>query len=306
MAEKEQAFYKEMAALFRRCFPYIVRDEWSLHNILAHKGNQYVEKRNEQGELIGVSVIYDNTILLLCVDKGYRRQGIGTYLLEESEKIIVQKGCQEVKVGVAFDYLMPGIPTSKRYYPAVNECLYEGLDEHASDFFEKKGYVHHEDCNIFDMRFPLQEFCREEYSVGDTIDGITYRFATMEDREAVWKCTDDALKEFTQWYQSKELYTSKKVPKVLIATEDEEVCGALLVEVANAETGLGTVGCTSVRNSSRGKGIATNMVTLGTKYLRDIGMKDAYLSYTYSGLDRMYGYAGYKICVYFMMARKQL
>ncbi len=306
MAECDKIFFQEIAAIFRRCFPYIVRDDGSLRNIVSHKGNLYVEKRNGQGELIGISVINDNTILLLCVDQEYRRRGIGSYLLEESEKKIAEKGYKEVKVGVSFDYLMPGVPTSKRYYESVNERLYEGLDEHASNFFEKKGYVHHRDCNIFDMRFPLEEFCREEYSVGDTIEGITYRFATSEDREEVWKCTDDALKEFTQWYRSDYLYTSEKVPKVLIATQGDEVCGALLVEVANAESGLGTVGCTSVRTSSRGKGIATNMVALGTKYLRDIGMKEAYLSYTYSGLDRMYGYAGYKICVYFMMARKQL
>lgn len=306
MAEAKSVFFKDIATLFRKCFPYIVRDNGTLHNIVSHEGNRYVEKRNEQGKLIGISVINENTILLLCVDEEYRRKGIGSFLLEESEKIIAENGYAEVKVGVGFDYLMPGVPTSKRYVPAVNEQLYEGVDEHASDFFEKRGYVHQEDCNIFDMRFCLSEFCREEYSVGDTIEGITYRFATMEDREAVWKCTDDALKEFTQWYQSDYLYTSEKVPKVLIATQGEEVCGALLVEVADGESGLGTVGCTSVRQACRGRKIATNMVTLGTKYLRDIGMKEAYLSYTYSGLDHMYGYAGYRICVYFMMARKTL
>lgn len=306
MAENKTVFLKDIAMLFRKCFPYIVRDEGSLHNILAHEGNCYVEKRNAQGELIGISVINENTILLLCVDKEYRRRGIGSHLLEESEKIIAKNGYEEVKAGVGFDYLMPGVPTSKRYFPSVNEQLYEGVDEHASDFFEKRGYAHKDNCNIFDMRFSLDEFCREEYSVGDTIEGITYRFATMEDREAVWECTDDALKEFTRWYQSDCLYTSEKVPKVLVAMQGSEVCGALLVEVADEKNGLGTVGCTSVRHASRGKKIATNMVTLGTKYLRDIGMKEAYLSYTYSGLELMYGYAGYRVCVYFMMARKTL
>ncbi len=306
MVEAERVFYKEITALFRRCFPYIVRDDETLYNIVAHKGNQYVEKRNAQGELMGISVMNENTILLLCVDKEYRRQGIGSFLLEETEEIIAKNGYKEAKAGVGFDYLMPGVPTSKRYFPSVNEQLYEGVDEHASDFFENRGYVHQKDCNIFDMRFSLDKFCREEHSVGDTIEGITYRFATPQDREAVWKCTDDALKEFTQWYQSDYLYASEKVPKVLIATQGDEVCGALLVEVADEESGLGTVGCTSVRQACRGRKIATNMVTLGTKYLRDIGMKEAYLSYTYSGLDHMYGYAGYRICVYFMMARKTL
>lgn len=218
-------------------------------------------------DLIGISVIYENTILLLCVDEDYRCHKIGSHLLKESEEMIARKGYKNVKVGVAFDYLMPGVPTSKRYTESVNEDLYDAVDDHASRFFENRGYIHGQDCNIFDMRFALTEFCREEYSIGDTIDGIIYRFATINDREAVWKCTDDALKEFTQWYRSEELYTSERLPKVLIAT---------------------------------------HMVTLGTKYLRDLGLREAYLSYTYSGLERMYGYAGYKICVYFMMAEKKL
>lgn len=35
-------------------------------------------------------------------------------------------------------------------------------------------------------------------------------------------------------------------------------------------------------------------------------MWDAYLGYTYSGLDHMYGYAWDKIWIYYMMAKKML
>jgi GNAT superfamily N-acetyltransferase len=240
------------------------------------------------------------------VEDGYRNQGIGSRLLTRSEELIRANGHKRIKLGVGFDYFMPGVPTSKRYADAVNECLDERVNEDASLFFEAHGYKHSQDCNIFDMRFPLKDFVREEYSVGDTIDGITYRFATESDRKAVYDCTDDALKEFTQWYKSDDFYCSEVIPKVLIATEGDIVCGALLVEIANEKQKLGTVGCTSVRRSCRGRKIATHMVTLGTKYLRDIGMKDAFLSYTYTGLDKMYGYAGYKIFVYYMMAQKEL
>ena len=99
MATCDNKFSQEIAAIFSKCFPYIVRDDWALHNIVSHDGNDYVEKRNEQGEMIGISVINGNTILLLCVEKKYRKQGIGSYLLEESEKKIKQNGYNEVKVG---------------------------------------------------------------------------------------------------------------------------------------------------------------------------------------------------------------
>jgi GNAT superfamily N-acetyltransferase len=245
--------------------------------------------------------------MLLCVAPEYRRQGIGTWLLEESEKAIRGAGYDEITVGVGDDYITPGIPTGKRYAPAVNECLDEQVDEAGSSFFEKRGYVHDwgNECNCFDMKFPLCEFTREEHDISDAIDGICYRFATIEDRESVSACTDAACEDFTKWYQDDFLYTENKSSRVLVAVADGKVVGTLMVDT-NHESGLGSVGCTAVHPDYRGKHIAVNMVILGTKYLRDVGMKEAYLSYTYSGLDHMYGYAGYKIFVYFMMAKKKL
>lgn len=203
----------EYISLFRRNFPFIVREEATVRAILENKDCRVTERRNKQGVLIGVAVIHNNTILMLCVDKEYRNRGIGSELLSEAEQMIKDDGYEEITAGAGYDYLMPGVPTSKRYVDAVNQRLYEGVDDSASTFFEKRGYTHSWDCNCFDMRFPLAEFTKEEYGVGD-------------------------------------------------------------------------------------------MVTVGTKYLKDAGMKEAYLGYTYSGLDRMYGYAGYKICIYYMMAKK--
>jgi len=299
--------WKEIYRLFRETLPYVIREEETVYSILQNKENTIIEKRNEKNQLIGVSVIHKNAILLLCVAPEYRKQGIGTRLLEESEKAIRKAGYDEVTVGVGEDYISPGIPTSKRYAPAVNERLDERVDETASSFFEKRGYVHDwgNECNCFDMKFPLCEFEKEEHSVGDVIDGICYRFATVKDREGVSACTDAACEDFTRWYQNEFLYTENKSSRVLIAVENGKVVGTLMVDT-NHERGLGSVGCTTVHPDYRGKHIAVNMVILGTKYLRDVGMKEAYLSYTYSGLDRMYGYAGYKIFVYFMMAKKKL
>ena len=250
-------------------------------------------------------MIHKNTILLLCVEEAYRNQGIGSRLLKQSEEIIRDAGYDEAVVGVGEDYLTPGVPTSKRYAPAENERLSEDVNEAASSFFEKRGYQHSWDCNCFDMKFPLCEFDKEEHSVGDTIDDICYRFATIEDRASVCACTDAACEDFTRWYQDEFFYTENKSSRVLVAVADGRVVGTLMVDT-NHKSGLGSVGCTTVHPEFQGKHIAVNMVILGTKYLKDAGMKEAYLSYTYSGLDHMYGYAGYKIFVYFMMAKKKL
>jgi len=298
---------KDRYELYRKSLPYVIREEEAVYSVLKNKDNVIIEKRNEENMLIGVSMIHKNTILLLCVAPEYRKQGIGSWLLNESEQAIRMAGFDEVTVGVGEDYITPGIPTSKQYAPAVNERLDKRVDDTASSFFEKRGYVHDwgNKCNCFDMKFPLSEFEKEEHSIGDTLDGICYRFATIEDREDVSACTNAACEEFTKWYQDEFLYTENESSRVMVAEKDGKVVGTLMVDT-NHESGLGSVGCTAVHPDYRGQHIAVNMVTLGTKYLKDVGMKEAYLSYTYSGLDHMYGYAGYKIFVYFMMAKKKL
>lgn len=298
----------ELTSLFRRTFPFIVREEATVRRILENNENIVIEKRSTQNDLIGAAVIHKNTILMLCVDKEYRNRGIGSELLKQAEKSIKTAGYEDVAVGVGYDYLMPGVPTSKRYVDAVNERLYDNVDETASEFFEKRGYAHSWGGNCFDMRFPLCEFQKEEHSVGDAVDGICYRWATEADASEVWNCTDAAYDEFTPYYKGDALYRGegKQNPKVLIATDGDEVVGTLIVSLETEGVGLGSVGCTTVKPSHRGRHIGVNLVTIGTKYLKDAGMKEAYLGYTYTGLDHMYGYAGYKVCIYYMMARKAL
>ncbi len=298
----------ELVALFKRNFPLIVREEETVSGMLSNKENKVIEKRDDRNNLIGAVVVHKSTILMLCVDKEYRNRGIGSELLAKAENIIREAGYEEVNVGAGEDYVMPGVPTSKRYVAAVNERLYEGIDDTASDFFEKRGYKHSWDGNCFDMRFPLTEFIKVEHGVGDTVDGICYRWATEADVPEVLKCTDAAYDEFTPYYKDEALYRGegKQNPKVLVATDGEEVAGTLIVSLETEGKGLGSVGCTTVKPSHRGKHIGVNMVTIGTKYLKDAGMKEAYLGYTYTGLDHMYGYAGYKVCIYYMMAKKRL
>lgn len=62
------------------------------------------------------------------------------------------------------------------------------------------------------------------------------------------------------------------------------------------------IGCAIVNEKSiillvaeekyRNIGLGTNLVLLGTKYLKDIGLKNASLSYTYTGLDKLYSNTG--------------
>ena len=228
---------KEIYDLFRRTLPYIVRDEETVLRILGNPDNKILEERNIENQLIGVSVIHKNTILLLCVKEDYCKQGIGSRLLKQSEEVIRDAGFDEVVVGVGEDYLAPGVPTSKRYAPAENECLQEGVNETASNFFEHCGFVHSWDCNCFDMKFPLCNFDKNEHSIGDVIDDIQYRFATIEDLGAIIECTNAACEEFTRWYEDEFLYTENNSSRVLIAISRTQVVGTLIVDT-DPQSGL--------------------------------------------------------------------
>lgn len=295
--------------IFRKNFPYIIRNEEEALQIINNLENKIFESKDENGNIIGVSIIHKNTILMLCVDEEYRYKGIGSDLLKKSEQYIYENGYENINIGVGDNYLMPGIPMATKPYieKLKDDNIYENVTNESYNFFIKRGYFHcWKDANCFDMRVDLDKVDFPSESIGDNIDGITYRFATINDIPKIIKCTDDAEPDFTKYYKKEELYFNDSKQKVLIATHDDEVCGTLIVSIETEAKGLGSVGCTAVSHKYRGRHIGVNMVILGTKYLKSLGLKDGYLGYTYSGLDKMYGYAGYKICIYYAMAQKQL
>lgn len=298
---------EDIYRLFRQVFPYIRREEQTLRDIMSDERYERIERRNDSGELIAVSMISAPTILLLMVREDYRGLGIGSQLLRQSEGIIKQQGHGKVVLGLGKDYLMPGVPTSKRYFEAEHENLYPFLNSEASTFFEKRHYHHAwKDANCFDMRMSLADFHDEGCQVGDTIDDILYRWADRSDLESIVACVDDAEKEFTGYYLTEDLYNGQRPQQVLVADNGSEIVGTLIVSVETEGKDLGSVGCTTVRHDHRGRHIGVNMVKTGTRYLKDIGLSEACLNYTYSGLDHMYGYAGYQICTYYMMGEKDI
>ena len=298
----------DLYEMFKKNFPFIIRENNTALSLLSDSNNKIIEKKNENDELIGVSVINKNTIYMLCVNENYRNNGIGSKLLKESEDYILSKGYKEIIIGVGDSYLMPGIPMrSQPYTERLNEAkIYDNVNDEANLFFTKRGYIHSwKDCNCFDMRSDYSKVNFPDYKIGDMINGILYRWATINDIPKILECTDDAHENFSKYYKDESIYSTDGKKRVLIALDGDEVCGTLMVCTDEAEEkGIGSVGCTTVKHNHRGKHIGVNMVILGNKVLKDEGIKEGYLGYTYSGLDKMYGYAGYKICVYYNMAKK--
>ena len=293
---------EQLIALFHRNFPFCVREEAFVRTLLAQEKNVILSETDENGNRIGAAVLEDNTILMLCVDPEYRRRGIGTQLLARAEETIRNGGYASIVIGAGAHYLMPGIPAVR---PVVEENLqpdtvYAGLEDH-TDFFRKRGYMHRWDCNCFDMRMDLADYAAVPFAT----EGITYRWARPDDISGITACTDRAHESFTKYYRNPALYREDNPKRVFIAEADRKIVGTLIVSFAAEGDGLGSVGCTAVDPDYQGRKIASNLVILGTGLLRDAGLSKAFLGYTYTGLDKLYGFAGYRICVYYFMAEKK-
>ena len=160
------------------------------------------------------------------------------------------------------------------------------------------------------MKMSLNNFNQNDYNIGDTINGVTYRWATKDEIKEIVECCDDACKyqdeKFSKYYINEKLYEENNNQKVLVAIKNNRIVGTLIISIETEGKDLGCVGCTCVMFSETHQKIGTNLVKLGTKYLKDIGLSNASLSYTYSGLDKLYGASGYMISTYYFMGKKSL
>lgn len=299
---------KKYYEMFKKYFPFINREDGKHLDIICNDNNEFFEEKVDN-KLVGFAIVNQNTILLLIVSEDYRNQGIGSKLLDKCEKSILSKGYDKVILGVGFDYLMPGVPTSEKVVPSVHENLDSLVNDVASNFFKRRGYIHSwGECNCFDMRMSLSKFIKEENSIGDTINGIYYRWATIDDLDGIIECSDNACQyqdeKFSRYYRNLDLYDINNNQRVLVAVKNNKIVGTLIVSIETEGKDLGSVGCTCVSFNETHQGIGTNLVRLGTKYLKDIGLSNACLSYTYTGLDKLYGDSGYEISTYYFMGEK--
>ena len=285
---------EELYRLFLDNFPGIVREPETARGVFTHPGNHTL-LYEQDGTIRAASVWNVNVLLLLCADRSVRGRGVGSFLLAETERAIKAAGYDEARFCDGFSYLTPGIPIG---YPGY---------ENNRAFFEKRGYVHSwGDCECVDMKADLTMLPDFGMKTGDTVRGVTYRFAREDDREAVYACALDAYKDFAKYYDRAPLYEAGNPERVLLAETDGKVVGILLVAAGCESPELGSVGCTATRPAYQNRGIATTMVKLGTASLAAQGFRTGYLGYTYTDIIPMYARSGYRVCMKYLMGVKKL
>ena len=330
----DRARVRELAELFRRNFGWAVRSDEAVEAALGHPANVVLEWR-ERGRLMGAAVMRRNTVLMLCVDERARRQGIGSALLARCEALLREQGYAEVSVGAGDDYLLPGVPSILPCGPDCSEPQGAAQDEpHAKQgeeahvptgsesqvaadaarqFFVRRGYRHAwGECECFDM---CAEFGRQSCADGATLDGaadsdeapagVELRWAEARDRAATLECARAAHAPFERYYEPAQLYVPG-ARRALLAVEAARVVGVLIAGCGEAAAGVGGIACVAVVPERRGRGIARALVCAATGALRRAGMARGFIGYTYSGLEQLYGAAGYRISMRYFMARKPL
>lgn len=298
----------ELLALLRRCAPYLVREDAAALRVLSQPDNHTIYRRAADGALTAAAVVHGETVYMLCVEPALRGRGIGSALLTECEDYIRAHGGDSVTIGADSEYLTPGVPV--RTTPGTRHAACEGLDasltDAAWDMLRRRGYEHSwGEGSCFDMRLDAADAVPCGAAIGDELGGVRYRWAEPGDMPSVTACTDAAQRSFTRYYTDPALY-AEGGRRALIAETGGRVCGVLMVCRETEGAGRGSVGCTAVHPEFQGRGIATRLVQLGTAHLCAGGMRECFLGYTYSGLDVLYGRAGYRICAYYAMARRQL
>ncbi|MDD2648875.1 MAG: GNAT family N-acetyltransferase [Eubacteriales bacterium] len=299
----------ELIALYRDCFPYLTRSEDVVRGIFRRASTKVIAIRNDDGELTAASVFGGGTVYMLAVKKEYRNRGIGSKLLSDTEALMKTSGVKRAVIGVGDDYIAPGVPTSVMpfYEEQLSASVDAGLTDEAARFFSRRGYVHSwKGCNCFDMRARPADLPRKAQANNPDGDSLSLRFAAKGDREAVCSMVRNAYQSFLEYYEDEAIYGKTPEGRAAIAETDGKIVGAVLVSLNEEAKGIGSVGCTAVLPEYRSRNIASRLVLFGTDYLWEHGMAEAFVGYTYSGLQNLYGKAGYKISAYYFMAEKEL
>ena len=287
----------EYLSIFRRNLPYVVRRDASVCALFSHEGCQFLEKRGEDGALLALLCYHENVILLLCVDAPYRNLGWGSELLALAEEEIRACGYSDVRLGAGVGYLMSGVPTHfPAFFSSTEEIVLPEWEDFSS-FFKKRGYRHAWDCNCFDMAKALLP---EDASIGDA----SISLVTPDDKAAILGMMEDAHPSFTRHYQKDALYQEGNDSRVIAFYAENKPLGALIVTLGADD--VGTIGCVAVLHAFRGQGVAMRLVRYATGYLARRGANFAFVGYTYSGMERLYGKCGYQIRSYYLMGKKDL
>lgn len=269
--------------LYCACFPEheVMRNVFieQLQPESAHTFAEYAD-----GRLAGFAMAHSGSIPVLCVAREYRRQGIGSRLLESAEGYLRGCGAGKITLGAGPHYLLQGVP-------ATEENL---------RFFEKRGYS--AGWTSINMELSLRDFSREKLNIHPAPADVNFRFAGEADRPSLLAAVEAAEPGWVDIFED-------CTDPVLVAEAGGEIIG---FEILSPEGGyflrlgekVGSVGCVGVVPDQREHGVGLQMVAHGLEWLQSKYATLVELRYTW--LEDWYGKLGFATVSRQWMGEKEL
>lgn len=251
-----------------------------------------------------ISKVYDNNeimskyidkawISLFYVSRKYRRNGIGSNLLEKNESILKQKGIIEILFGSDYDNFFPGIPND--------------FDNLTEPFLTKRGY----NCGRYthDLIRKLKHTTDEKYD-------HSLRYATKDDKRIVLEFFEKNF--YGRWYyEALEYFENDEIEKeYLLSFEGDIMTGFLRINrgIINKISynmnwslrfdklvGIGPLG---VAREYRKRKIAKSLINKGLNDCTIEGYTDALIDWT--GLMEIYQKYGFEVWKCYQYASKRI
>ena len=272
--------------LYKKCFPdYPLTFEQFCSMTDLENSAAVIDKR-VGGTLAGFAIVGKENISLLAVDSAFRKQGIGSGLLESVEKLLRERGVKEIALGRGSNSIFQGVPT-------------DNAEGDASGFFDKRGY---EKSHItYNMDIDTADFDRGALTIPKP-ENVTYRFAAEEDKEALLSAVEQVVPEWVGLYRGYE-------GEVLLAVCEGEIAA---FEMLDGKGGFfsasakkhGSIGCVGTVPKFRRRGIGLDMTAQSVEILKNRGCDRVQLLYLV--FDKWYGKLGFKITSTQWMGSKKI
>ena len=148
--------------LFCQCFPDVSKSKEIFDELTSNNEDVILYRSTQDDSLIAFSIVSGNVIEALCVREDFRKCGIGTKLLKESENKVVANGFSSACLGFkGKNSLLPGVPYDRF-----------GVNDSNVAFFKKRGY--YTDEIFFDvvvepgsLRYEVSDFSTTDFTHED-------------------------------------------------------------------------------------------------------------------------------------------
>ncbi|NLV33041.1 MAG: GNAT family N-acetyltransferase [Clostridiaceae bacterium] len=250
----------DLYGLYVKCFPNYLCIKDTFETFLKPQQAAIYTEYNKD-KLIAYTIVWGNSISLLCVNPEYQNKGIGTKLLYKAESHIQKNNPSKILLGRGSHYLLQGVPES---------------NVKAVQFFKKFGYT--ASWTSVNMKLDLKIFNYNMLKIPVPSSNISFRYAEPSDMNALLTSVDNTQPE---WHN---IFTTCIDP-VLLAIESDTNC-ILGFEILSFNGGrfiknAGCIGCVGVITSARNKGIGRQMVAKGAEIFKSHGLKSIELRYVY-------------------------